>query len=427
MNCANWPSTGEIDVMEDVNALSEHSGTLHCGTDPGGPCNETTGLGSGLQSCSGCQTGYNTYSVIVNRTNTSSESITWYLNGNAYYTATESQVGAATWRAAVDHGFFLILDVAIGGGYPNGVCGCSSPSPVTSSGAATSIGYVAVYQTSGASASPSPSPTSTSGCGGKSCTTTATADISAGLVLQHQHRRRVAGERNRRERVNMEPPRSRHPTIMALQPWQTYRMGIYRDQILPRALDLLMRSGEVGRLRARVAAGLDGEVLEIGCGSGLNIPYYPAVVKRVRAVDPAAVGRKLAAKRAAACPVPVEFVGVDAQALPLDDASIDNVLSTWTLCTIPDAGRALAEIYRVLRPGGALRFVEHGLAPDAGVARVQHRLTPLHQRVAGGCRLDRPIAEMIASAGLELGRLDTYYLTRPHALGYTYEGVAAKP
>ena len=175
MTCSNWPSTGEIDVMEDVNALSEHSGTLHCGTDPGGPCNETTGLGSGLQSCSGCQTGYNTYSVIINRTNTSNESITWYLNGNAYFTATESQVGTATWQAAVDHGFFLILDLAIGGGYPNGVCGCTSPSPSTSSGAAMSVGYVAVYQTSGSSPSPTPTPTQP----GKQCTTTATADISA--------------------------------------------------------------------------------------------------------------------------------------------------------------------------------------------------------------------------------------------------------
>jgi hypothetical protein len=182
MDCANWPSTGEIDIMEDVNALSEHSGTLHCGTDPGGPRNETTGLGSGLQACSGCQTGYNTYSVIVNRTNTSDESITWYLNGTAYYTATESQVGTATWQAAVDHGFFLILDVAIGGGYPNGVCGCTSPSSSTSSGAAMSVGYVAVYSTTGASASPSPSPTATSSSGsggGSSCSTTATADISA--------------------------------------------------------------------------------------------------------------------------------------------------------------------------------------------------------------------------------------------------------
>ena len=178
MDCSNWPSAGEIDVMEDVNALSEHSGTLHCGVDPGGPCNETTGLSSGLASCSGCQTGYNTYSVIINRTNTSNESVTWYLNGTAYFTATESQVGAATWQAAVDHGFFLILDVAMGGGYPNGVCGCTSPSASTSSGAAMSVGYVAVYQTSGSTPSPSPSPSPTP-TGSKQCTATATADISA--------------------------------------------------------------------------------------------------------------------------------------------------------------------------------------------------------------------------------------------------------
>src|SRR5580692_1421629 len=144
MDCSAWPSAGEIDIMEDVNALSEVSGTLHCGVDPGGPCNETTGLSSGLDSCSGCQTGYNTYSVIVNRTNTSDESISWLLNGTAYYTVSESTVGTSTWEAAVDHGFFLILDVGIGGAYPNAICDCSSPTSSTSSGAAISAGYVAV-------------------------------------------------------------------------------------------------------------------------------------------------------------------------------------------------------------------------------------------------------------------------------------------
>jgi Carbohydrate binding module (family 6)/Putative Ig domain/Glycosyl hydrolases family 16 len=153
MDCSNWPSVGEVDIMEDVNALSEHSGTFHCGVDPGGPCNETTGISSGLQACSGCQTGYNTYSVIVNRTNTSAESITWYLNGTAYYTVSESQVPTATWQAAVDHGFFLILDVAIGGQYPNNVCGCTSPGASTSSGGAMGVGYVAVYTTSGSGSS----------------------------------------------------------------------------------------------------------------------------------------------------------------------------------------------------------------------------------------------------------------------------------
>jgi hypothetical protein len=171
MDCSSWPSAGEIDIMEDVNALSEVSGTLHCGVDPGGPCNETDGLGSGLVSCSGCQTGYNTYSVIVNRTDTSDESITYYLNGNAYYTVTESQVGTSTWQAAVDHGFFLILDVAMGGGYPNGVCNCTTPAGSTSSGAAMSVGYVAVYTTSGSSGGGTG--------GGTSCSTTATSFISA--------------------------------------------------------------------------------------------------------------------------------------------------------------------------------------------------------------------------------------------------------
>ena len=204
-------------------------------------------------------------------------------------------------------------------------------------------------------------------------------------------------------------------------------MGLYGDQILPRAIDLALRGGEFAGPRARVAAGLEGEVLEIGFGSGLNIPYYPAGLKRVRAVDPAAAGRKLAARRAAACPVPIEYIGADAEALPVGDASVDHVLSTWTLCTIPDANRALAEIRRVLRPGGAFRFVEHGLAPDARVARRQQRLTPLQRRAFGGCHLDRRIDQLVAAAGLELTRLDTYFMKGPRALGYTFEGVAVRP
>jgi len=165
MTCSNWPSTGEIDIMEDVNALSERAGTLHCGTDPGGPCNETTGLSSGLQACSGCQTGFHTYTVIVNRTNTSNESITWYLDGTQFFQATEGQVGAATWQAAVDHNFSIIFDLAMGGGYPNGVCGCTSPSSATTSGATMSVAYVAAYQTGSGSTPPptSPPPSGTTG------------------------------------------------------------------------------------------------------------------------------------------------------------------------------------------------------------------------------------------------------------------------
>ena len=146
-----WPENGEIDIMEDVNALSEVSGTVHCGTDPGGPCNEPNGIGSGLTACGGCQSGYHTYSMILNRTNTSAESITFYLDGNQYYSVNESQVGTATWQAAFDHNLSIILDLAMGGGYPNGVCGCTSPTSSTASGGTMSVAYVAAYSTSGSS------------------------------------------------------------------------------------------------------------------------------------------------------------------------------------------------------------------------------------------------------------------------------------
>ncbi|HEY3872758.1 MAG TPA: ricin-type beta-trefoil lectin domain protein [Actinocrinis sp.] len=143
-----WPENGEIDIMEDVNSLSELSGTVHCGTDPGGPCNEPDGIGSGLTGCGGCQSGFHTYTMILNRTNTSAESITFYLDGNAYFTVNESQVGTSTWQAAFDHNLSIILDLAIGGAYPNGVCGCTSPSSSTASGGTMQVAYVAAYSTS---------------------------------------------------------------------------------------------------------------------------------------------------------------------------------------------------------------------------------------------------------------------------------------
>jgi hypothetical protein len=144
-----WPENGEIDIMEDVNSLSEVSGTVHCGTDPGGPCNETSGIGSGLRACSGCQTGYHTYTMILNRTNTSAETITFYLDGTSYFTATEAQIGTSTWQAAFDHNLSIIFDLAMGGGYPNGVCGCTSPTSATTSGGTMGVAYVAAYSTSG--------------------------------------------------------------------------------------------------------------------------------------------------------------------------------------------------------------------------------------------------------------------------------------
>jgi ubiquinone/menaquinone biosynthesis C-methylase UbiE len=203
-------------------------------------------------------------------------------------------------------------------------------------------------------------------------------------------------------------------------------MGIYQDRVLPRITNRVMNRRDLRPIRDRVCAGLDGEVLEIGFGSGLNAGHYPPAVTRVRAVDPATLGRRLAADRVAASAVPVEYIGLDGQALPLEPASVDHVVSTWTLCTIPDVERALGEVRRVLRPGGSLHFVEHGLSPDARVARWQDRLTPLQRRLAGGCHLNRPIDRLLDGSGLELAGLTTYYLEGPKPLGYTFEGRAIK-
>ena len=153
-----WPENGEIDIMEDVNSLSEVAGTIHCGVDPGGPCNETNGIGSGLRACGGCQSGYHTYTMIEDRTNTSAESITFYLDGSAYFTATEAQVGTSTWQQAFDHNLSIILDLAIGGGFPNGVCGCTTPTGSTASGGTMRVDYVAAYTTGGSGGGTPPPP-----------------------------------------------------------------------------------------------------------------------------------------------------------------------------------------------------------------------------------------------------------------------------
>ena len=207
---------------------------------------------------------------------------------------------------------------------------------------------------------------------------------------------------------------------------QTAGMGFYEEQILPRFIDIALGGRQFARLRARVAAQLDGEVIEIGFGSGHNVPYYPPSVKRVRAVDPATVGRKLAAKRIAATSVPVEYVGLDGQSLPLEDGTVDHVLTTWTLCTIPDVRTALIEIRRVLCPGGVLHFLEHGRSPERKVAHWQDRLTPFQRRIAGGCHLNRPIDQIVADSGLEVTRMDNYYVKGPKAFGYMFEGAAIK-
>jgi ubiquinone/menaquinone biosynthesis C-methylase UbiE len=203
-------------------------------------------------------------------------------------------------------------------------------------------------------------------------------------------------------------------------------MGFYDDQVLPRIIDLVL-GRPVEQARARVTAGLAGEVLEIGFGSGRNMAHLPAGVTRLLAVDPAAVGRTLAAPRIAAAGVTVEFIGDDGQALHLPDASVDHVLTTWTLCTIPDTERALREIHRVLRPGGALHFTEHGRSPRPTVARWQDRLTPAWSRIAGGCRLNRRIDDLVEQSGLVLTSASTHPMRGTAQLGFAYEGIASKP
>jgi len=202
-------------------------------------------------------------------------------------------------------------------------------------------------------------------------------------------------------------------------------MGFYAEQVLPRVIDVAL-GRRTDPVRARVAGDLAGEVLEVGFGSGRNVTHLPGAVTRLVAVDPATVGRRLAAGRIAARGIPVEFIGLDGQSIPLDDCSVDHVLITWTLCTIPDAGRALGEMRRVLRPGGALHFVEHGRSPDPRSARTQDRLTPVWRRVMGGCHLNRRIPDLIEQAGFRLERLESFRDNGPEFVARLYEGVAVR-
>ncbi len=204
-------------------------------------------------------------------------------------------------------------------------------------------------------------------------------------------------------------------------------MGIYGDHILPRCINLILNTRECPELRGQAARGLFGQVLEVGFGSGLNLPHYPEAVEMIHAVDPALVGRKLAARRLDACPIPVRFADLVDDNLPLATDSVDAVLSTWTLCTIPMIEHTLLEMRRVLKPGGRLHFLEHGLSPDAKVNKWQRRLNPLSKLLGGGCHLDRRIDDLLRAAGFGIDRLRNFYMSGPNVLTYRYGGVAINP
>ncbi len=202
-------------------------------------------------------------------------------------------------------------------------------------------------------------------------------------------------------------------------------MGFYDKYILPVMLNAAMNQKPIRYQRQKVVPQAEGRILEIGIGSGLNLPFYdPAKVEKVWGLDPSAELRTYAEKEAAQVPFNVEFIGLEAEDIPLDDNSMDTVLMTYTLCTIPDAHTALRNMRRVLKPGGKLIFCEHGKAPDEAVQKWQNRINPIWKRIAGGCNLNRKIPQLIEEGGFNLGEVDTMYIPGPKPMTFNYWGSA---
>jgi ubiquinone/menaquinone biosynthesis C-methylase UbiE len=204
-------------------------------------------------------------------------------------------------------------------------------------------------------------------------------------------------------------------------------MGFYGEQIVPRVTNALLGNKEFGEVRKEVSAGLHGDVVEIGFGSGHSLPYLPPAVTGLWAVDPSGTGMTLAAKRIAASTVPVHQAGLDGEHLDLPDDRFDAALSTMTLCTIPDVAGALTELRRVLKPGAEFHFAEHGHSPDPKVAKMQDRLTPLQRRMCGGCHFNREIVKLISEAGFRVEGVRNFYMKGPKAPGYMAVGTAINP
>ncbi len=203
-------------------------------------------------------------------------------------------------------------------------------------------------------------------------------------------------------------------------------MSIYQDRVLPYLIHLSMRQGNLATYRQRLLSAAEGRILEIGVGSGHNFRYYSERADHVIGLDPSPKLLSMAREtiRSRALPFPVELLQASAEAIPLRSGSLDTVVTTWTLCTIPNVTSALAEMCRVLKPDGRFLFVEHGLSPDPAVRRWQDRLTPIWKRISGGCHLNRAISQLVQDAGFRIDRIETGYMKGLKPMTYMYEGFA---
>lgn len=206
-------------------------------------------------------------------------------------------------------------------------------------------------------------------------------------------------------------------------------MSFYEDRILPHIIDCACSMGQVMKLRSQVVPRARGRVLEVGMGSAINLPFYNAdQVQTVYGLEPSEGMRRKARPNLEQSPVTVEWLDLPGEKIPLENESIDTVLLTFTLCTIPDWHAALGQMWRVLKPGGELLFLEHGESPDQGTRKWQHRVTPGWKKIAGGCHLNRPIADLIREGGFQIEELENLYLPKaPRIAGYIYKGRAIKP
>jgi len=210
-----------------------------------------------------------------------------------------------------------------------------------------------------------------------------------------------------------------------IQPGMIVSMGFYSHYILPWSTNFACSGKPFARQRKKIVPRARGRVLEVGIGSGLNLPFYDSsMVEKIWGLEPVPEMRAMAEKVAGEIDIPVEFLDLPGEEIPLDDQSVDTVLVTYTLCTIPDVTAALAQMRRVLKPDAKLLFSEHGLAPDEGVRRWQNRIDPLWSRIAGGCHLNRPIDALITGAGLRIEELDTMYLPGLRTHTFNYWGAA---